>query len=243
MSASDADHGMAAGEAVGAASGGHVKTMTDRVPPDWYTHVFTEIPNEFWRRAAPPGAAAREVEFIEARLHLRPRSRVLDVPCGSGRHALALAARGHALVGWDISTEAIAYARHAAAEAGLTMALHVGEMRGIPCDASFDAAICMGNSFGYLDLAGTREFAAALAGAIRLGGGLVIDYAAAAESVLPGFVPDRPRDFTVGDIRATGSNTYDVAGSRLLSRYVFSRGTQEVRGGCAAPRLHVGAGA
>jgi hypothetical protein len=47
--------------------------------------------------------------------------------------------------------------------------------------------------------------------------------------VLPGFVAERPRDMTVGDIHVTGSNTYDVANSRLLSTYVFSRGAQEVR--------------
>ncbi|HEY5115450.1 MAG TPA: hypothetical protein VIJ00_08005, partial [Nakamurella sp.] len=25
--------------------------------PDWYTEFFTELPNEFWRRAAPPKSA------------------------------------------------------------------------------------------------------------------------------------------------------------------------------------------
>ena len=59
-------------------------------------------------------------------------------------------------------------------------------MRDVPADG-FDAAVCMGNSFGYLDLAGTRAFVAALAAAVRPGGGLVIDYNAAAESILPGY--------------------------------------------------------
>jgi hypothetical protein len=102
-------------------------------------------------------------------------------------------------------------------------------MREIPRDGSFDAAVCMGNSFGYLDLDGLREFVAALAAAVRPSGGLVVDFSAAAESVLPGFVDDQPRDLTVGDITVTGSNTYDVAGSRLLSRYVFTRGPQQVK--------------
>jgi hypothetical protein len=34
---------------------------------------------------------------------------------------------------------------------------------------------------------------------------------------------------TVGDIMVSGSNTYDVVGSRLLSSYLFTRGTQETR--------------
>jgi cyclopropane fatty-acyl-phospholipid synthase-like methyltransferase len=202
--------------------------MAEHVPSDWYADFFTELPNEFWRRAVPPQVTTAEVDFIEGRLRLKPGSRVLDVPCGSGRHALALAERGHHVLGVDISAEAVEHARRAAADAGLDVELVVAEMRDIPRDGSVDAAVCMGNSFGYLDLDGLREFVAALAAAVRPGGGLVVDFAAAAESVLPGFADDQPRDMVVGDITVTGSNTYDVAGSRLISRYVFTRGAERV---------------
>ncbi len=203
--------------------------MSENVPSDWYADFFTELPNEFWRRAVPPEATASEVGFIESRLGLEPRSRILDVPCGSGRHTLALAARGHHMVGVDISTEAIEHARRAAGDAGLDVELILAEMRDIPRDGSFDAAVCMGNSLGYLDLTGVREFAAALAGAVRPGGGLVVDFSAAAESVLPGYASGQPRLMKTGDIAVVATNEYDVAGSRLLSRYQFSRGTEEVQ--------------
>jgi SAM-dependent methyltransferase len=205
--------------------------MSESVAADWYAHFFTELPNEFWRRCVPVEATAAEVDFIESQLGLVRSARVLDVPCGSGRHALALVARGHAVLGVDISAEAVEHARRAAAAAAaaaVSVQWMVGELRQVPRDASFDAAICMGNSFGYLDLSGTRDFVAALAGAVRPGGGLVIDYGAAAESLLPGFADNKPRDITAGDIHVTGSNRYDVANSRLLSRYVFSRGEQRV---------------
>lgn len=148
------------------------------------------------------------------------------MPCGSGRHTLALAARGHKVVGFDISFEAIEHARRAAAKSELAVELVNADMRAIPGDASFDAAVCMGNSFGYLDLASTKQFLASLAASVRSGGGLVIDYSAAAESVLPGFVDGQTRDITIGDISATGSNTYGVHNSRLISHYVFTRGAE-----------------
>lgn len=150
----------------------------------------------------------------------------MDVPCGSGRHALALAARGHRVTGLDISTEAIEHARAAAAERGLEVEFFVGEMRSIGRMAGFDAALCMGNSFGYLDLAGTREFVHALATAIRPGGGLVIDFAATAESVLPSF-NDEPRTMVAGDITVTATNHYDIVHSRLVSTYEFARGSEK----------------
>ncbi len=59
--------------------------MPQAVPPDWYARFFTELPNEFRRRAVPPEDTAGEVDFIEGRLGLRCSARMLDLPCGSGR--------------------------------------------------------------------------------------------------------------------------------------------------------------
>lgn len=200
--------------------------MSEHVSSAWYADFFTELPNEFWRRAVPPQATVAEVDFVEKRLGLAPGSRIVDVPCGSGRHSIALAQRGHTVTGLDISAEAIGHARRAAAEAGVEVDFRLAEMRDVPPDG-FDAAVCMGNSFGYLDLAGTRAFAAALAAAVRPGGGLVVDFSAAAESILPGFTGE-DRTMDVGDIRVAATTEYDVAHSRLVSGYVFTRGAEEV---------------
>ena len=163
-------------------------TPAPEIPaPDWYADFFTELPNEFWRRAAPPESAEADIDFVERRLGLSPGSRIVDVPCGSGRHSLASAARGHLVTGIDISSEAIAHARQAATDAGLDIDLAVTDMRDIPRSKTFDAAICMGNSFGYLEIDGVRQFLAGVAAVVRPSGGMVIDFNAAAETILPGF--------------------------------------------------------
>jgi SAM-dependent methyltransferase len=195
---------------------------------DWYRTFFTELPNEFWRGAVPAEATEAEVDFVERHLDLKPGSSVVDVPCGSGRHTLALAGRGHLVTGVDISSEAIGYARRAAADAGLDVELSIGEMRDIPRDGRFDAAICMGNSFGYFDLADTQAIIAALAGALRPGGGLVIDYGAVAESLLPGFTGGEDT-MSAGGVDVLASREYDAVTSRLVTTYEFSRGTERVR--------------
>jgi len=200
--------------------------LSQHVSSAWYADFFTELPNEFWRRAVPPEATTAEIDFVEERLGLAPGSRLVDVPCGSGRHAIALARRGHRVVGLDISAEAIGYARRAAAEAGVDIEFRLAEMREVPPDG-FDAAVCMGNSFGYLDPEGTRAFVAALAAAVRPGGGLAVDFSAAAESILPGFTGE-DRTTHVGDITVAATTEYDVAHSRLVSGYRFTRGAEEV---------------
>lgn len=206
--------------------------MSQHVPSAWYADFFTELPNEFWRRAVPPEAAAAEVDFVERRLGLAPGSRIVDVPCGSGRHTLALAERGHHVTGLDLSAEAIAHARRTAATAGLDVTFLHADMRDVPPDG-FDAALCMGNSFGYLDMAGTRSFVAALAAAVRPGGGLIVDFNAAAETVLPGYT-GAARTMYAGDITVAVTTSYDVERSCLVSGYRFTRGPEEV----AATALH-----
>ncbi|MET7550920.1 class I SAM-dependent methyltransferase [Streptomyces sp. NPDC005500] len=199
--------------------------MSHSVPSGWYTDFFSYLPNEFWRRAVPPEATEADVDFIERELELAPGSRILDVPCGSGRHTLGLAARGHRVTGIDLSQEAIAHARSTAANCGLDVRFVQADMRETPQDGSYDAAVCMGNSFGYLHYPGLRDFVDGLSSTVRPGGGLVVDFMATAESLLPGY-SNEPRTMQTGDITAVVTSQYDVANSCQISGYTFSRGDE-----------------
>ena len=53
------------------------------------------------------------------------------------------------------------------------------------------------------------------------------DFAFAAESVLPGYRGE-PRTMRTGDITVLATSEYDVAGSRMFSRYRFTRGEEEL---------------
>ena len=70
-------------------------------------------------------------------------------------------------------------------------------------------------------------FIAAAAAAPRPGGGLVVDFNATAESVLPGFT-GQDRVMRTGDITVEAGTEYDVLASRLLSRYTFTRGGERL---------------
>jgi cyclopropane fatty-acyl-phospholipid synthase-like methyltransferase len=199
--------------------------MTHDPGSHWYDEFFTELPNTFWRAAVPPAATAAEVEFLVRTTGLRPGHRVLDVCCGSGRHALPLARLGCRVTGIDVSAEAIAHARRAAEDERLAVDLRIGDVRALPSEVRADVALCMGNAFGYLDHAGTQAFLADLAGLVVPGGALVLDYAFVAESFLPA-VRLEEEPMTIGGVQATSVNTYDAAASRWLTGFTFRRGEQ-----------------
>ena len=48
---------------------------------------FRGLALEFWRNAVSAEQTAADVDFIEGELGLAIASRVLDIPCGNGRHS------------------------------------------------------------------------------------------------------------------------------------------------------------
>ena len=82
--------------------------------------------------------------FLLSRMAGRPRGRVLDVACGDGRQALALAELGFEVTGVDLSDVGLARLRRAADHRGLSVALHQLDLdggEGVLELGSFDAVV------------------------------------------------------------------------------------------------------
>jgi SAM-dependent methyltransferase len=182
---------------------------------------------DFWRAAVTPEATAREAAFCARALRLPSPGRILDVPCGDGRHALALAAGGHEVTGVDLAAENIQAAGDAAAAAGASAHFLRRDMRDLPWESAFDGAVCLGNSFGYLDHDGNTAFLAALARALRPGARVVLESATVAECVLPSL---RGRSWwTAGDVTMLADNRYDPLEGRLAGEFTFLKDGRMVR--------------
>jgi histidinol-phosphate/aromatic aminotransferase/cobyric acid decarboxylase-like protein/ubiquinone/menaquinone biosynthesis C-methylase UbiE len=91
----------------------------------WYLRYFTPDYWQFTRYEYTAERTAAEVEYLAATLaELAPGPRVLDLGCGTGRHAVALARRGFTVTGVDASAAALSLAATAATAAGVDLALH-----------------------------------------------------------------------------------------------------------------------
>lgn len=131
------------------------------------------------------GAASRQeperrlvVEWLWSRLALTPGARVLDVTCGPGLYAVALAERGCQMTGVDFGPASIAYARLLAEERNVTehcdfVEVDVRQMAFD--DGQFDDALFL---YGQLSVFTVDEAGALLtkiAGNLRPGGRLVVE--------------------------------------------------------------------
>ena len=118
----------------------------DRAAPDhWFEPIADHLGSAYLRYSFTKGTD-QEVGFLVDALGLRPGQRVLDVGCGPGRHAHALARLGIEVHGVDISQRFVDLAT-AGAPPGATFAR--ADARVLAYGGEFDAAIslCQG-AFG-----------------------------------------------------------------------------------------------
>ncbi len=145
-------------------------------PSHWFEPVAEHLGAAYLRYSFTKGTD-QEVEFLVGALGLRPGMRLLDVGCGPGRHAHALARHGLEVVGVDISQRFVDLAAESAPP-GATFVR--ADARALTFDAEFDAAIslCQG-AFGLTGgpgapLDGDGAVLSGMARALRPGGVLAV---------------------------------------------------------------------
>lgn len=115
--------------------------------------------------------------FIDAlvrQLRLPEGARVLDLPCGKGRHSIYLAKKGFNVTGVDLSEQSIAYAKRL--ECG-NLHFFVHDMR-VPLRVNyFDAVLNLFTSIGYFERdTDNAKVISSAAKALKPGGTLVVDF-------------------------------------------------------------------
>lgn len=183
----------------------------------WWSEFFTGPTLELWKRAHTRDESRGEAADLARALALAPGARVLDVPCGNGRIALELAARGYRVSGLDACAEYLDEARRSVAERGIEAEFVAGDMRALPWRGEFDAALCVGNSFGYFDDDDNRAFLASVHAALRPGGRFALSYPLVAELAL---ATRAWRDWhRLGDAILLSESWFDERRGRLETTY------------------------
>ena len=148
-------------------------------------------------------------------------ARVLDVGCGTGRHAQLLRAHGFSVDGLDFEPEfvRIAQARNPAGR------FRVGDMRSFSVSEPYDVVVSLFGSIGYaLDETGLRATVGCLAAAARAGGVVIVEPWLEPADVTDGYVTMQSARGPDGLAVCRMSRTLVRAGvSRLEFEYLIGR--------------------
>ena len=119
--------------------------------------------------------AESEVGWILGHVAPPAGGRILDAPCGFGRHSLALARRGFDVTGVDLSETELQRAKERAAEVGLPLQLVRQDMRDMEFSGEFDLALNLFSSIGFFTDDEDRLLLDRFCTGLKPGGAFVLD--------------------------------------------------------------------
>jgi ubiquinone/menaquinone biosynthesis C-methylase UbiE len=126
--------------------------MSEGTNPKWYQEFFEEMGIEYEDYPFTQNTE-NEVNWMIREYLPNPEMRILDVGCGTGRHAINLATKGYKnITGIDLSPSMISTAKKVAQEKSVPVDFIIYDARELPFENEFDAALCLcEGAFGLLE--------------------------------------------------------------------------------------------
>ncbi|HII39784.1 MAG TPA: class I SAM-dependent methyltransferase [Thermoplasmata archaeon] len=189
-----------------------------------HDEIFLRIHELGW---AAGEEQARDLKVVLDRFGVPEGGRILDVPCGIGRHSTRLAKLGYRVLGLDLAPAYVRRAQDLAEGEGVAdrARFRVGDMRDLEHAVSqderpFDAALNLWTSLGYY---GEETDVAVLEGYRNLvrPGGLMVLYAVNRDWLVRHFDPQGFEEF--GDLVHIEDRHLDLDASWMRNRWRFFR--------------------
>jgi 2-polyprenyl-3-methyl-5-hydroxy-6-metoxy-1,4-benzoquinol methylase len=108
----------------------------------WYESLFENYAHKYDKEPFVQGTAG-ECDFIEKEIARDKSLRIIDIGCGTGRHAIELTKRGYNVTGVDFSESQIKRAKEKAKEEGLAIDFQIQDARNLFFNGEFDLAIML----------------------------------------------------------------------------------------------------
>ena len=189
-----------------------------------HPEVFLAVHENAWSKGEEQ---ARDLNAILERFGVPAGGRILDAPCGIGRHATRLAKMGYRTVGVDLSPVFVARATELARQEGVAdrATYRIGDLRrlteAVPVtEGPFDAALNLWTSLGYYDEETDVRILQEYGKLVRPGGILVI-YIVNRDFVVRHFDPQGYE--ALGDLVHIEQRHLDLVTSRMRNEWRFFR--------------------
>ncbi len=206
------------------------------MPPDHWTdelfvrheEIFRAVHEHAWTYGVEQ---AQHLARIVERFGIGSGARVLDAPCGIGRHATRLARLGYHVVGVDLSPAYVERARELAAQEGVgeRATYAVGDLRSLRSaipegETPFDVAMNLWTSIGYYDEETDGKILQEYAALVRPGGILLLE-TINRDFLVRHFNPQGREVF--GDLVQIEQRRLDLSASRMRNEWRFFRQHEE----------------
>lgn len=106
----------------------------------WYEELFENYAESYDKESFTQGTQG-EVDFIEKEIEFDKSKLILDIGCGTGRHAIELAKRGYKVTGIDLSESQLNKAIEKAKKENLTINFLRADARYLDFNNEFDVVI------------------------------------------------------------------------------------------------------
>ncbi len=117
--------------------------MSESMNPKWYKELFEEMGIEYEDYPFTKNTE-NEVNWMIKEYLTNPEMKILDVGCGTGRHAINLATKDYKnITAIDLSPSMIGAAKEVARKKNVQVDFRVCDARELPFEDEFDAATCL----------------------------------------------------------------------------------------------------
>jgi SAM-dependent methyltransferase len=175
----------------------------------------------FYETFLTPERTAAEVELVWKLLRLEPGLELLDLACGHGRIANALAERGVRVTGLDATPLFLELAQADAVERGVEVEYVEGDMRSLPWTDRFDRVLSWFTSFGYFGDDENRQVLAEVYRALKPNGSFAVEINHR-DNLLGRYLDETVTER--GEDRMIDRHRFDVQTSRSFDERTIVRG-------------------
>jgi SAM-dependent methyltransferase len=180
---------------------------------------FDGFYKDIWRSIIPEELTVKEADFMMQYFGLKESSKVLDIMCGYGRHAIALAKRGIDVTAVDNLDDYISEINKSVKENNLSIKAVKADIMQYEPEGNYDLALCMGNSLNFFNPEDAHRLLVKINTHLKPGGYLFINTWSLAEISIRNFTAKSWSD--VGELKYITDSKYLFHPTRIEFDSIF----------------------
>ena len=174
---------------------------------------------EMWRAIIPEELTGKEIDFMLPYFNLQPGSKVLDLMCGYGRHAIALAKKGISVTAVDNLDDYINEIKKITEKENLPISAVKSGVIEYKTNDKFDLILCMGNSLNFFNPDDTLQILLKISSYLKGKGYLLINTWSLAEIAIKQFKDKQWSQ--VGDMKYIVDSKYLFHPTRVETEHLI----------------------